>query len=174
MTNAMPRIWLLGTDHRLQFKDRPYSERQHQAVAALLRDSARNFGITLVAEECSEEALRERNCASTAVQDVAKELEIEHCFCDPDRKQRNALGLEQENDIRVRSFFSSNNERAIRGEVESSLCQREKEWLRRLVELSNWPVLFVCGANHVESFTTKLQGHGIEVAVIATNWAPPE
>jgi len=49
---------------------------------------------------------------------------------------------------------------------------REHYWLDRLFELACWPVLFVCGANHVDTFTAKAKARGRTVSVLHHDWEP--
>ena len=89
----------------------------------------RTHAVVTVAEEMSVEALRGRH---TVGREVAKEAKLSHLFFDPTVSERKALGISRDD--------------AFSGML------REGEWLRRLKDHSKYPVLFVCGANHVNSF----------------------
>jgi hypothetical protein len=38
--------------------------------------------------------------------------------------------------------------------------------------LGCWPVLFVCGANHVEGFSANVQAQGLSPKVLVADWSP--
>ena len=48
--------------------------------------------------------------------------------------------------------------------------KRERYWLEQLRRFDKWPVLFVCGAEHVTSFRNLLEQENITVFVAATDW----
>jgi len=47
---------------------------------------------------------------------------------------------------------------------------REKLWLERLLAFNSWPLLFICGAKHVQGFRRLLEQNGIEVVIFAQDW----
>lgn len=107
-------------------------------------------------------------------QRLEKELPVKHRFCDPDRKQRNSLGIFQENDIKSEALPRTLSEDEINRKVIESHRKREKFWLERLLEIpeSDWPVLFICGADHAERFSELLDENGFEVKCIKEDWEP--
>jgi hypothetical protein len=86
--------------------------------------------VQTIAEEISVEGLLGRR---TVCDEVAEEENLSHILCDPTRSERQALNISKDN-------------------TPSDDKKRETEWLRRLVQSCRFPVLFVCGANHVCSF----------------------
>jgi hypothetical protein len=56
--------------------------------------------------------------------------------------------------------------------VRASHATRERYWLDEILSLDVWPLLFVCGANHVHPFRTSLQAEGIDFDVAADDWSP--
>lgn len=78
---------------------------------------------------------------------------IEHVFCDPDQAERNAL---------YAASSTTEEEDRSRG-----YPIRESEWLRRIDHLlPDTLILFICGANHVDTFAQKLDVRKIAVKVI--------
>jgi len=47
---------------------------------------------------------------------------------------------------------------------------REAEWLKRMQEYNNWPMLVIFGFNHFESFCNLLLDNGISVTTTESNW----
>jgi hypothetical protein len=70
---------------------------------------------------------------------------IDHRYCDPDQKERAALGI------------------ATDGE-------REQEWINRIAHDKECQIIFVCGDNHVKSFKNKLEEAGLSVAIDSEGW----
>src|SRR5206468_12782714 len=97
-------------------------------------------GVCAVAEEMNAEALAERNCSSSIPQQLAASLNLQHRFCDPNRCERA---------IRAKALLSDLPEAEISSRVAESYQKREQYWLGHLRALNCWPVLFVCGADHV-------------------------
>ena len=74
--------------------------------------------------------------------------------------------------VRVRAHFRDYSQQEIRQQIQASYDRREQYWLDRILELDCWPVLFICGANHVESFGSKLRASGLSAKVLISDWSP--
>ena len=48
--------------------------------------------------------------------------------------------------------------------------KRERCWLEELRSLNVWPVVFVCGAYHVECFRQLLESEGLSCEEIVSRW----
>ena len=156
-------VIVVGTSHTIQTTDltlQPY-----------LESLVQKFNIRAVAEEMNEMALAERNCTESIPRQVASVLQIPHRFCDPNRAERVQLGILQENDIRISAFPSSLPEAEVAKRVAESHAKRERYWLEQLRSLNLWPVLFVCGADHVTSFRQLLTAEGVAVHIAAEDWS---
>lgn len=158
-------IIVVGTSHTIQTTD--------MALQPFLENLCQKFNVRAVAEEMSEEALAEKDRAASIPMRVAKTLQIPYRFCDPDRTQRATLGIRQENDIRLEAFLSNSalSEAEIATRLADSHAKREQYWLNQLRDFNVWPVLFVCGADHVASFSQLLKRQGMTVHVAAEDWA---
>lgn len=51
------------------------------------------------------------------------------------------------------------------GDIQGN-CIRERYWLEQLLDLDAWPVLFICGSPHIETFRSLLKSHDIVVQVL--------
>lgn len=169
----MKQIALIGTSHKYQKEDKDCSKQDVQAFKDFLEKACRVYNIRTVAEEMSEQALEEAHRNNSIPQQAAKALSLKHLFCDPDGERRALLGIEYETAI-VEVFFDRVScDEAKRRKCESR-TKRELYWLERLqtVPESEWPVLFICGADHVKSFKGILEDNGFSVETIADDWSP--
>lgn len=159
------KIIVVGTSHTIQIAD--------QALKPFLERLCRDFNIRAMAEEMNEEALAETNCASSIPMRIASALKIPHRFCDPNRTERAKLGIRQENEFRIQAWLSSStlSDSELAARVTESYAMRERYWLEQLRELNVWPVLFICGADHVSSFCELLKQQSIAAHVAAEDWA---
>src|SRR5439155_21038848 len=83
----------------------------------------------------------------TVLEQFSKAKGIEHRFCDPDSKERKALGIEVD----------------PKKETESNWRKREQVWLSRMADCKLRRVLFVCGDNHYDAFAQLLERNGFNV-----------
>ena len=154
---------LVGTSHSLQ--------RGSLELKEFLEIVCRDFKVNAVAEEVSQEALVEKECAVSIPMQVASAIDICHRLCDPDNAQRVKLGIWQQADIRVRALPKTLSESEVEAQLAECNARRERYWLDQLQDLNVWPVLFVCGADHVASFSELLRQAGIGVHIAAKDWA---
>jgi hypothetical protein len=142
-TQAVERGESLDTSLKLLRNFQRYLERQ-----------ARKFRATLLAEELSAEAVARRGPDSySTMQQSAERLGVPHLFCDPNSAERLALGL---------------------GNDAQSFSRRELVWIERLAPVLCEPdsaAIFVCGAEHVSSFRSKLPARDIPAEILIEDWA---
>ncbi|WP_028221941.1 hypothetical protein [Paraburkholderia oxyphila] len=144
------KLYLIGTAHSFQ--------KRLRCAPSACSDEFKNFvvyaavchSVRTIGEELSKSVLGTDVISLCA--EVAGELSISHLYCDPDNAERVAAGLPVE-------------------DCPSTWGPREEEWLARL-DINEFPVLFVCGANHVDSFAEKCRARGIAVEVLKHDWEP--
>jgi hypothetical protein len=93
------------------------------------------------------ETAREQYNWETVLEQFSKAKGIEHRFCDPDSKEREALGIEVD----------------PKKETESDWRKREQVWLSRIAGCKGKRVLFVCGDDHYDAFAQLLAANGFNV-----------
>ena len=76
---------------------------------------------------------------------LAKELNTRHNYCDLSQANREALNIKTGAD-------------------------RENHWLTVLVGVEHFPVLMICGANHVESFSSLLRESKYQAMIIVSDY----
>lgn len=171
----MKQIALIGTSHKYQKEDKGCSKQDVQAFKDFLEKACSDYNIRTVAEEMSEQALEEADRNNSIPQQAAKVLSLKHLFCDPDRKERERLGIFQENYLRIKSFPNLPlPEDEIRRQSLEGDRRREQYWLECLLTEPEieWPVLFICGAHHVTSFSRILEEKGFILTRIEDDWEP--
>ena len=158
------KIIIVGTSHTIQIAD--------PGLKPFLENLCREFDVRAVAEEMNEEALAEKDCAASIPMQIASTLRLPHRFCDPNRTERVKLEIRQENEIRIDAWLSSStlSESEIATRVSEGYVKRERYWLEQLRRLNVWPVLLICGANHVASFCKLLKQQSIAAHVAAEDW----
>lgn len=105
------------------------------------------------------------------IEQVAHSFRIQHCSCDSSIEQKK-LGIKEPGKSSPSDFSCNPDRRDIDPEQRASDAIRERHWLKHLLKLDAWPVLFVCGCNHTASFLALLRANGIVVRVLFTNWGP--
>ena len=123
-----------------------------------------------IAEEMNGEALAEKCVAASLGMLLAKKRALPHRMVDPDKAVRAALGISQENDVRISAWNRSLSRAETEAQVQAEYGKRERYWLEQLQDLDTWPVLFICGANHVRSFSALLTDRSIENSIEADDW----
>lgn len=157
-------VIIVGTSHSIHIASRK--------LMPFLERLCRNFAVSAVAEEMSEDALLESNCTASIPMQMANALRLPHRFCDPNTAERARLGIRQQNDILISAFLGNLSETEVAVRLADSHAKCESYWLAQLRDLNLWPVLFVCGANHVDTFFNLLRHEDIAVRVAVEDSGP--
>jgi hypothetical protein len=173
-------VHIIGTSHSYQFGAgstfgaQTCSQDAADAFNSFLVSAARSVYATIISEELSREALIDVGATVSVPEVVATNLGLLHLFCDPDRSERRALDILNDNDVRVRAELFD-RPKPTEAEIEMRISQhyrkREAEWYRRIIEARNTPILFICGSNHVDSFYGLLRSKGVQVSVVCQDWS---
>lgn len=164
------KVLVFGTDHRFQRRSPEFTEQQHQQFADYISCVAKANSVAALAEENNLQALEEVGVVESTVKCLAHELGLKHRYCDPDMKTRAALGIRQENQIRISVFPDRLPQEEVQQQLKESMRARERYWLSELVEFNTWPVLYFCGANHSLPFTELLQKNNVATVLVAQDW----
>ncbi len=139
-------IYLLGVDHQIQHDGGSMVLGRRQAIYAFsnfIEAKAKELRITLFAEELSEDVLEMWRARKATVRSIAIHLGLRHLYCDPTRHQRRELGIHKDRDL------------------------REEYWLTCLNDyLYTEIILFVCGADHLDTFHDKLTRKQLQVLIL--------
>jgi hypothetical protein len=97
---------------------------------------------------------------------------VQHRYCDLDQAQRNNAGVRDVNATKIDGIRNGWSAEKTEEEIRKSQSIRERHWKGELLRLNKWPVLFVCGADHVLPFQQLLQENGLSAEVAFHDWAP--
>lgn len=164
----MKLIVLVGTSHTFQYPGTAASVELHQFLERLCAE----HHIAAICEELNEDALAEKRETSSVCRNISISRNIAHRYCDPNLDQRKALGILQENPIRIDGWLKGWSQKKIEQEVRASHSIRERYWSDQLAILDKWPVLFVCGAEHTKPFRSLLEQRGLSIRIAACDWEP--
>ncbi len=175
----MKNVILVGTSHSIQLGEvspRPFKE--------MLDELCGKYQVAAIAEEIV-------SGSETIAFKLATDRQYSYTCADPDFKERKEKGIEVDIELNIISEFRDKypeitiwpniaNENTLPTEVwdeykerlETSLRQRESVWLDNIQSLNQWPLLFICGANHYDSFSKLLKSKDIEVIVSYKDWEP--
>ncbi len=165
-------MFLLGTSHEYQLLPEGPPGREPEQFRLLVDATCRRECIKAIGEEASRDFLARKGVSGSVCKHVADSLGIAHRYCDPSTMERKALGIVDEEDIRMSGFFGNWDQQRTDATVRASHAIRERRWLDQILELDSWPLLFICGANHTEPFRALLEANGLAVRVLYTNWTP--
>ena len=177
------RVFLIGTSHAYQFGegvvfgDTMCTPEIATQFRQYLADVHNLHGIRAFAEEMSLDALADMEKTVSLPKLVADELSVRHRYCDPTHQEKAQLGIRQDNYIRAEHMFDGCTQEQIeadvlaRGSVPSDRI-REQFWLQRIQEFDMWPLLFICGANHFNSFAALLRAGHLDVVEAHRDWEP--
>lgn len=177
-------VHLIGVDHLVQY-DGPVPEPLRDEFRSYLVAECRERGIVAIAEEFSDYALREVYQARIdTAREAARFLGIEHRYCDPCGRELSELGIPgfgvllEEAKIRYGAPPSYILDDALRKKVTAHAVERarsywhirEHYWFERLGDLLEFNVIFICGHEHVERFSSLLAARGYESVIITRFW----
>lgn len=114
------------------------SHKETKRFIPYLEDKIISLGIKFVGEEWNEDAEMIGIFKTTTVQDIARDYKVKHEFCDP-RK----------------------------GETENrSFAVREKFWYKKILNRVDDEMIFICGSEHLPSFSKFLKSKGVYVKIL--------
>jgi hypothetical protein len=166
----MPDFLLLGTDHRYQFSDPSISKSDILAFEQLIITTCESCGVNLIAEEMSLDALNIKQLSESIPASIAKRLKLPHLYCDPPVSEQLSLGIADENAIRAILGSRQTAPEEIQRFVELERRKREPVWLKNIEANAIWPVMFIFGSWHSQSFAELLSDHGHSYAFIHSAW----
>jgi hypothetical protein len=164
---------LIGVAHRVQSVGTGDQLNNDQnRLSNCLSHLVEQVNLAVIAEEQSLEGL---GTSLSIPQRIAEKAGIEHRFCDPDSKQRVAMGYRDRHSIWEDLFASGDSWNLSSPELDAKagaiemvryFPMREKVWLERLADHAHSEVAFVCGNAHIEGFTKLLNESGIPSRIV--------
>jgi len=99
--------------------------------------------------------------------EIAIKLKICHKYCSPSDDEAKRLGWQP---TLCQRRGESIAEFDIRDWENDKI--REKGWIQNIIALNKWPLLFICGSKHINSFSELIENSSIRVQVLHDNWEP--
>lgn len=175
------KIYILGTSHEYQRNDDGCSQSSIVKFKNYLREICERYEVKAIAEEMSEEALAFFDREISIPKQFTQEINIHHQYVDPTDEEKKkicikpsgyfAQGVKFIENLRPKEVRGRSQEEADQLEWEEDL-KREPVWLEKILALNMWPLLFICGSKHVESFKYLSVKQCISVQVVNKNWKP--
>ena len=175
-------IYILGTSHEYQRNDNTCSPNSIVEFKQYLKTVCQNCNVRAIGEEMSQESLEFFNRKISIPKVFTEENgTIIHKYCDPESDEKRKLG------IRESGFYSQGKKFPVilqpqevknLSQEEADLLEwkedlkREPVWLCKILELNKWPLLFICGSKHVESYRKLLDAASFSVKIVNKNWEP--
>jgi len=152
----MPKrsVHLIGLNHKYQLGlDHlpgvpPISDLTAQDITQFcnfLLKTGQNYGIKGIAEEMNADALRKWGIRGESVPcTYASRMGFPHRYC----------------------------EAPAQDSLKMTSDEREQYWLEQISDFKKFPLLFICGADHVSSFKSLLESSKFETNVVVQDWRP--
>ncbi len=165
---------VVGTTHDIQ-----RGENLKDDFKPYLIDLCKKYDIETIAEEIRDDA------NFVVAEDVCQDLGIYHKIIDPNPTEYDDLGVKEyhiiEREVMSRHYLDfkpskdngtpSDALSEFESRIRDEHCRpREAEWLKRIQEHDNWPILVICGSKHFESFCSLLSDNDIGVTTCESNW----
>jgi hypothetical protein len=166
------KVVLIGTVHEYQLAGCKTSTTDLSEFADFLRRTCTKCGVVAVLEELSLDALRMAGSLESVPAAIARDLHLSHCYCDPGTSERKSLGIADDQQIEIAAWSQNWPARKKRRQIDEAHGARERYWLEHMRRLNLWPAIFICGADHVQSFKRLLVGDGIDATVARRDWRP--
>ena len=156
------KIIIVGTSHELQCglvcPHSEYSEADLEKYKGLILNLCKSECINLIAEEMSIDGLLFYKVFKTVVAElVEKELGALHHYIDISCDGRKLLNIDKESRSKYAeiNFPNSLSDEDRKTQFRNILIDpiRELYWFGKLLRLNEWPALFICGENHVDSMS---------------------
>jgi hypothetical protein len=160
------RLVLLGTSHAIQ---RGESGRPSD-LEARLEIVCRDFAVRALGEEMNREVLAKGNTPETVGERVARRLGLAHIYCDPTEAERMSMGTTTVPKIHAQAWRLDWSDEETARQLATHNDLVEGYWFGRIRELDLWPMLFMCGAEHVSSFSRRASQQGHEVVIADKDW----
>lgn len=169
------RLFIIGTNHTLQCGASPYVAKDVDAFRKIIRSTCKKRRIKFIAEEMSDEGLNQKSVSQSVCCGLGTELAVDVEYVDPNEVLRSTLGI---GDVGIRlaaippGHMSPDKqlEKLFRKELIDNV--RESLWLAKILQKNVWPVLFVCGTDHVKSIEKRAKRLKIEAIVIHADYQP--
>lgn len=166
-------LYILGTSHPLQCGSDEFTQESIIAFDAELRRLCESFKIRRIAEEMTIDGLARFNVAESVGQRVAKGIGIAHQPVDLTPQERIGISIDDSvviATVRRYHIFDGGPFREAFDDLADGI--RERVWLVRMLSREEWPILFICGSDHVISVRRLWRRLGVDAKVVHRDYEP--
>ena len=169
------KIFVFGTNHLLQCGCSPFTELDIEEFRKFIRILCQSNDIKFIAEEMTDDGLKEYSVQATICQSIALELNIDISHVDVEQELREKLGIDDlglskaaipdgqlQPDEALKELYNHNLSNPI----------RECSWLAHIIIKNSWPTLLVCGANHIKGVIYRAQNIGVVTVTVSEDYKP--
>ena len=174
------RVFIFGTSHKLQCGAAECGADKISLLKKEIQRVLSEYGIRRIAEEMSDDGLR-KIAGDKAPGTVCQRIygnDIPVDLVDLGKKERADLSLSGKDIdafmIDVFKHSEDNSEHMKVRRALSGLCDkvRERVWVARVIARNEWPVLFVCGAEHAVPVSELFKDIGVHATIICRDFDP--
>ena len=159
------KIFVFGIDHLLQCGCSQFTELDIEKFRKFFRVLCQSNKFEFIAEEMTNDGLKEYSVQETICRSIALELKIDTSHVDVEQELREKLGIDDlglsKAAIRGRQLIPDG---ALKELYNHNLSNpiRECSWLAHIIIKNSWPTLLVCGVNHVNGVISRAQNIGVK------------
>ncbi|MBW2738265.1 MAG: hypothetical protein JRE64_05325 [Deltaproteobacteria bacterium] len=166
-------VYILGTSHAYQRNDDGCEPSSIEEFRKYLEAVCQLYRVKAIGEEMSISALEENDRKQSIPAKFAQALDnLQHKYCDPDRAEQERLGIKPSEYFRVQAHLEKWSIEKTESLEWNEDLKREPYWLCQIQDLNLWPLLFICGPKHVESFRKLLTVATFTVHIVDHTWEP--
>jgi hypothetical protein len=157
-------LYIHGVNHNTQHFGSGHDVAGGKELSRFVRHLCCEREVAVIGEEFSEEACESNSVSASSCQVIAEELGLIHVFCDPNSRDRELLGIPSQRQL-VEEVKNELGLSVVMGPEPNALydkkaaeyhCVRERYWLGKLNPYRPSTILFVCGSEHINSFSALL------------------
>lgn len=169
-----PTLYIIGTSHSLQCGADTVASEKIRAYEAELSRQVTTLNIQRIAEEMSEDGLKRHLVTETVAQRLAVCLGKTCHHVDLSREESAALSI-ADGDKAIADLSLNRNDKTdnFLGKFDALIDDvRERIWVAKILAKSEWPVLFICGANHSIAIQKLWCELGLKVEILHEDFEP--
>lgn len=164
-------IIIVGTNHEFQWADKCRLLEEIDKFRDYLSRLVKKYNIRAIAEEMSIEALKTNGQEESIPFKIAQSYQISHQYSDPTLDEQSKLNIMNEGTIEYYGKYKYNwSKDEIQDRIKAAYRKREAVWIKKIQDLNTWPLLFVCGSEHVTPFCSQLCEQDYTVKIETNNW----
>jgi hypothetical protein len=167
-------LYIHGINHNTQHRGVGVDSAGADRFEALVDWVCQQNQIELIAEEFSLEACELSGVSASICAEYAVRNGLQHLYCDPTLEERIQLGIPSQKEL-VTQVKAELGVKIIVGSEHNAYYDRvaakyhpirEGFWLDKLSPYAERNILFICGSDHVESFSALLKASSWQVCSV--------